>query len=157
MVGSGCATAHDGAGCSLADLVVEWLVLAVPGVAVIGGAGWLFPDRIFANWVLAFALAYLFGIAFQYFSIAPMRHLGLADGLRAALKADTLSITAWQVGMYAVMAVVQLWLAPMWWHGRLPVSSPVFWLMMQLAMVVGFATAYPVNWWLLRAGLKEPM
>jgi len=29
--------------------------------------------------------------------------------------------------------------------------------MMQIAMLIGFLTAYPVNWWLLRAGLKEKM
>ena len=29
--------------------------------------------------------------------------------------------------------------------------------MMQIAMLCGFATAYPVNWWLLRIGLKEKM
>lgn len=150
-------TCHCGAGCSLADLLVEWLLFAVPAIAVVGGADWLFSDRIYAGWVLAFVVAYLFGIAFQYFSIAPMRGLGIKDGLKAAIRADTLSITAWQVGMYGTMAVVQLWLAPMWWDGRLAVDSPVFWLMMQLAMVVGFGTAYPVNWWLLKKGLKEPM
>jgi len=29
--------------------------------------------------------------------------------------------------------------------------------MMQLAMLAGFATSYPVNWWLIRSGLKEQM
>jgi hypothetical protein len=29
--------------------------------------------------------------------------------------------------------------------------------MMQIAMVVGFATAYPVNWWLIARGIKERM
>jgi hypothetical protein len=24
-------------------------------------------------------------------------------------------------------------------------------------MLCGFATAYPVNWWLLKSGIKEPM
>ncbi|MEO8081682.1 MAG: DUF4396 domain-containing protein [Caldimonas sp.] len=28
---------------------------------------------------------------------------------------------------------------------------------MQVAMVAGFVTAYPVNWWLIRAGIKERM
>jgi len=28
---------------------------------------------------------------------------------------------------------------------------------MQLAMLIGFATAYPVNAWLLARGIKEPM
>jgi hypothetical protein len=29
--------------------------------------------------------------------------------------------------------------------------------MMQLAMLVGFAVSYPVNWWLLRRGITEAM
>jgi hypothetical protein len=29
--------------------------------------------------------------------------------------------------------------------------------MMQVAMLFGFVTAYPVNWWLLKVGLKEKM
>lgn len=29
--------------------------------------------------------------------------------------------------------------------------------MMQIAMLAGFMTGYPVNWWLLRAGIKEKM
>jgi hypothetical protein len=29
--------------------------------------------------------------------------------------------------------------------------------MMQIAMLAGFLTAYPVNSWLLRVGIKEPM
>ncbi len=30
-----------------------------------------------------------------------------------------------------------------------------FWFMMQIAMVCGFLTAYPVNCWLIRTGIKE--
>ena len=29
--------------------------------------------------------------------------------------------------------------------------------MMQVAMMTGFLTSYPVNWWLLRRGIKEVM
>jgi hypothetical protein len=29
--------------------------------------------------------------------------------------------------------------------------------MMQIAMLAGFLTSYSVNWWLLRAGIKEKM
>jgi hypothetical protein len=36
-------------------------------------------------------------------------------------------------------------------------TGPVFWFMTQIAMVCGFATAYPVNWLLLRRGIKEAM
>ena len=37
------------------------------------------------------------------------------------------------------------------------VPTPEFWFLMQIAMLGGFVTAYPVNWWLIRAGLKEKM
>ena len=50
-------------------------------------------------------LAYLFGIAFQYASVAPMQGLGLRDGLVVAVKIDTLSLLAYQIGMFAMMAV----------------------------------------------------
>lgn len=29
--------------------------------------------------------------------------------------------------------------------------------MMQIAMVAGFITSYPVNWWLVSKGIKEKM
>ncbi len=98
-------------------------------------------------------LAFLFGIAFQYFTIRPARDLSLTDRLKAALKADALSLTAWHIGMYGWMAVALFVIfdpAP----GKL---SPVFWFMMQLAMIAGFLTSYPVNWWLIRRGIKERM
>lgn len=29
--------------------------------------------------------------------------------------------------------------------------------MMQIAMIVGFLTAYPMDWWLISCGIKEKM
>jgi hypothetical protein len=143
MVGLG--STHCGAGCTLGDIVAAWLTLAVPVL--------LFGRRIFGDWAVAFAFAYAFGIAFQYFTIAPMRQLSLGRGLVAAVKADTLSLTAWQVGMYGWMALATFII-----FGReLGTTDPVFWFMMQIAMLAGFCTSYPVNWWLLQRGIKEKM
>ncbi|HEV2208807.1 MAG TPA: DUF4396 domain-containing protein [Verrucomicrobiae bacterium] len=36
-------------------------------------------------------------------------------------------------------------------------TNPVFWFMMQIAMWAGFAASYPVNWWLIKKGVKEAM
>lgn len=148
---------HCGAGCTLGDIVAEWLAFAAPGIAVAFGWGSLFAEKTFAVWVLDYLLAFAIGIVFQYFTIRPMRDLSMAGGIKAAIKADFLSITAWQVGMYGVMALLQFaWLRPAF--GQIaPVNSTEFWFVMQLAMVAGFVTAYPVNWWLVRAGLKEKM
>lgn len=51
-----------------------------------------------AEYLGDYVLALAFGIAFQYFAIAPMRGLGLKDGLKAAAKADFISLTFFEVG-----------------------------------------------------------
>lgn len=148
---------HCGAGCMIGDVLAEWLAFIAPGVATWLGWGRLFEEKTFAVWELDFVLAFALGIAFQYFAIVPMRHLSIGRGLWAALKADTLSLTAWQVGMYGVMALVQWgWFKPSY-GVQAQVDTPEFWFGMQLAMLAGLATAFPVNWWLIRSGLKEPM
>lgn len=38
-----------------------------------------------------------------------------------------------------------------------PKTNPAFWLFLQIAMACGFLTSYPVNWWLVRSGVKEKM
>jgi hypothetical protein len=148
---------HCGAGCALGDLMAEWLVFAVPAVAVAFGWPRLFRDQIFAVWIVDYLFAYAFGIAFQYFTIAPMRGLSLGPGLWAAIKADTLSLTAWQVGMYGSMAIAHFLLFGRIFGVALKTDTAEFWFVMQIAMLCGFVTAYPVNWWLIRAGVKETM
>jgi len=88
----------------------------------------------------AFVLAYLFGIGFQYVSVAPMRGLGPREGIVAAIKIDTLSLVAYEVGMFGVMGL-RTWLYP----GVVP-TSWTYWFLMQIAMIAGFATTFPVNW-----------
>jgi hypothetical protein len=137
---------HCGSGCTLGDIVAEWFVVFLPLS--------LFGSHVFGTWALDYALAFLFGVAFQYLTIRPARGLSPGAGVKAAVKADVLSLTAWQVGMYGWMAIVLfVWFQP----EALGKTSPVFWFMMQLAMLAGFLTSYPVNWWLIRMGIRERM
>jgi hypothetical protein len=148
---------HCGAGCTLGDMAAEGAVVAAPVIATWFGYGTLFAHRMFAVWVPDFLLAFVLGIAFQYWSIVPMRHLSPGEGIVAALKADIASISAWQVGMYGGMALIQFgWFLPAY-GGLAEASQPEFWLAMQLAMLAGFCTSYPVNWLLVRSGVKEAM
>jgi len=148
---------HCGSGCTLGDIVAEWLVFLVPAIAVWFGYQSLFGDKIFAGWIVDYLFAYAFGIVFQYFTIAPMRNLGVAEGIWAAVKADTLSLTAWQVGMYGFMAFAYFYLFGTLLGIKLTADTVEFWFMMQIAMIFGFVTAYPVNWWLIQVGIKEKM
>jgi hypothetical protein len=106
--------------------------------------------RIFA---IEFALAYLFGIAFQYIPIRAMRDISPVAALWEAVKADTLSLVAFEVGMFGWMAVARFWLL----HEAAAPSSIAFWFMMQIGMIAGFATTYPANWLLVKWGVKSGM
>jgi hypothetical protein len=138
---------HCGSGCVLGDVISEfvifWLVITIAG-ATLG-----------AEYVGDYVLALAFGIIFQYFAIAPMRGLGLKDGLIAAAKADFISLTAFEAGLFGWMAVMAFVLFPAPHH--LMPSSAAYWLLMQVGMIIGFATSWPANVWLVNRGIKVPM
>lgn len=148
---------HCGSGCTLGDVFAEWLIVAVPALAGVFGWHWLFSEKIFAVWVLDYIVAFAFGVAFQYFTIKPMRDLTPAQGVIQAIKADALSLTAWQIGMYGFMAIAHFWLFGAVLGAKLETPTVEFWFMMQLAMLAGLATSFPVNAWLIRRGIKEAM
>lgn len=138
------STTHCGGGCAIGDLVGETL-------AAILAVHW-FGSATLGAWGTDLVLAFLAGILFQYASIKPMSpDMSAGQALMAAIKADTLSILAFEVGMFAVMGL-RLALAP-----DLSISEPTFWIWMQAAMLAGFATSMPANWLLVRAGLKHAM
>lgn len=141
------STLHCGAGCTLADLVGEWFLYFVP--VAIGGS------LIAGSWVIDYILALGFGIGFQYAAIRGMEPKApRGEIVRRAAKADILSLTAWQAGMYGWMAVVIFALND---GSALPRTSFQFWFMMQVAMACGFLVALPVNIGLIRAGIKKGM
>jgi hypothetical protein len=138
---------HCGAGCTLGDILATWVVFAA-GFTV---AGLALPYEYAFDFSFAFAL----GIAFQFWSIRPMRpDLPRGAIYRRAVKADTLSLTAFEIGLFGWMAVTQLVLFT---DPHLLPTTAAYWLMMQVGMVLGFLTTYPVNVWLIRRGIKEAM
>lgn len=141
------STLHCGAGCTLADIVGEWFLYFVP--VAIGGS------LIAGSWVLDYILALVFGIGFQYAAIRGMEpRTPRAEIVRRAAKADILSLTAWQAGMYGWMAVVIFAI-----NGGTPLPRTTFgfWFMMQIAMACGFLIALPVNVLLIKFGIKKGM
>jgi hypothetical protein len=140
-------TSHCGAGCMIADVACDFWIAAA-GITLLGLSLW-------AEYAIDYVAAWTLGIVFQYWAIKPMRkELSVGGAIWAAIKADTLSITAFQVGMYAWMALVyfKLFNAP-----HLTAFDPRYWLMMQVAMMCGFATSFPMNRVLIGMGLKEKM
>jgi putative flippase GtrA len=140
------ATSHCGAGCTVGDIIAEFSIMGL-GLS-------LFGSPLYASFAADLLLAWLLGIAFQYFSIKPMRHLSFSQALVAALKADTLSILAFEVGLFGWMALTYFVLFP---NPHLEPNQAVYWLMMQIGMIIGFFTSYPMNRLLVRWGTKEAM
>jgi Domain of unknown function (DUF4396) len=138
---------HCGSGCSLGDVISEFVIFAL-GLSIAG-------LTLGAEYVGDYILALVLGIIFQYFAIAPMRGLGLKDGLTAAVKADFISLTAFEIGLFGWMAVMTFVLFPAP-HNLTP-SSAAFWLLMQVGMIIGFCSSWPANVWLVRRGIKVPM
>lgn len=136
---------HCGSGCTLADIIAETALLSMPFT--------LFGKAIFGAWVVDYVLALIIGIIFQYYAIVPMNDLSFKEGIKKAFKADFFSLTSWQIGMYGWMAIAVFVI----FDRKIEASEPLFWFMMQIAMVCGFITAYPTNWLLIKVGVKEKM
>jgi hypothetical protein len=75
----------------------------------------------------AFALA--FGIVFQYFSIAPMSGDYGPHTLWRAAKADFLSLTFFEIGLFGWTAIFQFAI----FQRRLGMDNVVYWWMMQVS------------------------
>jgi hypothetical protein len=138
------STTHCAAGCVIGDII---------GAPIVFWAGWtLFGERLFAEFLVLFVLAYIFGIAFQYLPIRTMRRISRREALIEAIKADTLALTAFEIGLFAWMAFIYFQFVP-----RSELTSPTYWFVMQIGMVLGFIASFPANGYLVRAGVKPGM
>lgn len=135
------STLHCGAGCTLADIIGSFVLVCIP-MTLAGG------------WALTYILALITGVYFQFAAIKEMNHLPATTIIKKALKADFLSLTAWQLGMYCWM-----YLATYHFHSIHPnaILTADYWFVMQQAMLAGFILALPVNHLLIRRGIKSGM
>ena len=134
---------HCGAGCVLGDIVGEWLVYGT-GATITGQMIW--PELL-----IDYAFALLFGIVFQYFSIAPMTGVWGPITFWRAAKADIASLTSFEIGAFAWMIAFQVGI----FGDKLDMNAWAYWFLMQVGMCLGVLTAWPANWWLLKHGVKE--
>lgn len=140
------STSHCGAGCTLGDIVAEWLIFAL-AITIAGSA-------LYASFVFDYAFAFALGLVFQFFAIRQMGERSPAAGAVRALKTDFISLTAFEVGLFAWMAFVFFTLVE---RDDVTPASPTYWFMMQLGMILGFLTSFPANAWMIRRGLKDAM
>jgi Domain of unknown function (DUF4396) len=86
--------------------------------------------------------------------IAPLRgQVGKLAPLGDAIKSEPLSELRFEGGLFGWMALCHYVIS----QPPLAIESSGHWLMMQVGMMLGFLTSWPLNGWLLRNGAKEPM
>lgn len=138
---------HCGEGCTLGDVASAWLIF-IASVTLFGSA-------LATAYFFDFTFAWILGIIFQYLAITEMKKISVKGGLIDAIKADTLSLVAFEVGLFGWMALVSFGIFDRTWHAN--PTEPVYWFMMQIGMTIGFFTSYPVNWWLVKKGIEHGM
>ncbi|MED3971713.1 DUF4396 domain-containing protein [Priestia megaterium] len=138
------STTHCSSGCSIGDLI---------GAPIVFMTGWTIAGSVlFADYVTEFILAYILGIAFQYYGMK-MNNNSPKEELKNAVKADTWSLLAFEIGMFGWMALSHY----VFFSEPPKPNNVVFWFMMQIAMIIGFFTSYPANWILAKKGIKHVM
>lgn len=138
------STTHCSAGCSFGDLI---------GAPVVFFTGLLFfNNQMVTEFIIEFILAYIFGLMFQYFHME-IKHDHPGRDLVDAIKADTLSLIAFEIGMFGFMIIMHLFVSPTYMQP----NHVEYWFLMQIAMLIGFMTSYPINWYLVKKGIKHAM
>ena len=118
--------------------------------AVIGGFLMLPPALDVA---MEYLLGFTFGLGiFQALFMRDMVGGSYSRALAAAFIPELTSMNCLMAGMIPVAMVLKAWVP-----GSDNPATPRFWFIMSMALLVGFITAYPMNWWLVARKLKHGM
>jgi hypothetical protein len=110
-----------------------------------------FPNGI--DLLLEYAAAFLFGrMVFQALFMKSMLGGNYVVALRGTFFAEFVSMNMVMVGMIPTMVILMRAMA----ESRNPLH-PLFWAVMSIATLVGGLTAYPINSWMGRRGIKHGM
>ena len=109
-----------------------------------------FPMKI--DFIVEYVAGFAFGLfIFQSLFMKDMLGGSYPRAVRASLIPEWLSMNMMATGMFPVMAFLMM--------GRdmraMEPSEPLFWFVMSLGVIVGFAVAYPVNVWMVSKNLKH--
>jgi len=129
--------AGDATGIIVAAAITAWLGLPM----------WL-------DLIIEYVAGFAFGLLiFQSLFMKDMMGGSYIQAVRHSLLPEWLSMNMMMAGMFPVMVVLMM--------GRdmraMEPTELVFWGVMAAAVTVGFVTAYPINVWLVRVGLKHGM
>ena len=129
--------------------------VAGDGVGILAGA--VIASVMQLPGVLDVALEYVLGFGFGWTIFQALFMRGDAGGsyktaLRHTFFPELLSMNVLMAGMVPTMLLAMKYVP----EAHDP-AGPTFWFVMSMALLVGFLTAYPMNWWLVSRHLKHGM
>jgi hypothetical protein len=125
------------------------------GIGIIVGAaiGASLALTFWPDFLLEYLLGFSFGWGyFQAFAMKDMAGGDYGKSLRITFLPEFLSMNCLMSGM---LLVSKFWM-PQIAGGDDP-ARPEFWFIMSMALLVGFITAYPMNWWMVSNHMKHGM
>lgn len=125
------------------------------GIGIISGAaiGAVLTLNFWPDFLLEYLLGFGFGWAFfQAFAMKDMAGGSYRESLKMTFLPEFLSMNTLMAGM---LLVARFWMPHV--EGATDPANPQFWFIMSMAMIGGFAFAYPMNWWLVSNHMKHGM
>jgi Domain of unknown function (DUF4396) len=107
------------------------------------------PAEIIVEYVLGFAFGW---IIFQALFMREMAAGSYSRSLTSTFIPELLSMNLLMAGMVPTVMALRMQIG----FGSDP-STPAFWFVMSIGLLVGFVIAYPMNWWLVANHLKHGM
>lgn len=135
LVVSAKSTVHCLTGCAIGE-ITGLLIAVILGLSV------------FSTIVLATLLAYFTGFSLGVLPVMRDQGKTFIQALKLIWLGEVISIGVMEITMNAVDYQVGGMTAE-------SVFEPVFWYAIVLAMLAGFIAAWPVNWFLLKRGMKK--
>jgi Domain of unknown function (DUF4396) len=100
------------------------------------------PAEVIVEYVLGFALGWMI---FQALFMREMAGGSYSRSLTSTFIPELLSMNLLMAGMVPTVMALRMQIA----SGTDPLT-PAFWFVMSIGLLVGFAIAYPMNWWLVQ-------
>ncbi len=121
------------------------IIAAAAITAALGLPMWL-------DFIVEYAAGFAFGLfIFQSLFMKDMLGGSYLGAVRGTFVPEWLSMNMMAAGMFPTMAILMM--------GRdmraMEPTEPLFWVVMSVGVIVGFATAYPVNVWMVSRNMKH--
>lgn len=121
------------------------IVVAAAVTAIVGLPMW-------ADLIVEYSAGFLFGLLiFQAVFMRKIMGGSYWQNVRRSFLPEFLSMNCMMAGMAPVMVYLMMGrdMRAMW------PGEPLFWVVMSLGIIVGFAIAYPINVWMVALGMKH--